>query len=244
MGFPPPSHCHLNQGVPTRNQEQPESQAPSAVSWKVLRKNHAIDPATLCEGGFEGMSKLQIFINKNKYLRWTPGSPIGVVAKSSRNASEPEDSAGLMGLTVIRALPGSKIDSRRPHFHCAKHALHRNMESERPRKRTKNFAADDSLPRTNNLTNKSRRLVKDLAWRSAGIAMLACRCRRTIRLRAEVPPQLRYDDPLPWRLTLQCRKLTYSRIRRGGRVAEGGGLLNLPAISVSDVKTPDIIAVS
>jgi hypothetical protein len=136
----------------------------------VLRKNHAIDPATLCEGGFEGMSKLQIFINKNKYLRWTPGSPIGVVAKSSRNASEPEDSAGLMGLTVIRALPGSKIDSRRPHFHRAKHALHRNMESERPRKRTKNFAADDSLPRTNNLTNKSRRLVKDLAWRSAGIA--------------------------------------------------------------------------
>jgi hypothetical protein len=78
----------------------------------VLRKNHAIDPAKLCEGGFEGRLKPHIFINENKYLRGRAGSPIGVVAKSSRNASEPEDKAGLMGLTVIEALTGSRIDLR------------------------------------------------------------------------------------------------------------------------------------
>jgi hypothetical protein len=42
LGFPPPSHGHINRRVPSRNQEQPESQAGNTVFNDVLRKQHAI----------------------------------------------------------------------------------------------------------------------------------------------------------------------------------------------------------
>ena len=41
MGFPPPSHAHLNQGVPTRNEELPRPQLRPDDSRNVLRKKHA-----------------------------------------------------------------------------------------------------------------------------------------------------------------------------------------------------------
>jgi hypothetical protein len=41
LGFPPPSHRYLSQGVPARNDEPPGSQAVPAVFGEVLRKKHA-----------------------------------------------------------------------------------------------------------------------------------------------------------------------------------------------------------
>ena len=44
LGFPPLSHCHINRGASTRNEEVPSPQ-PSANDFrKVLRKKHAAGP--------------------------------------------------------------------------------------------------------------------------------------------------------------------------------------------------------
>jgi hypothetical protein len=41
-GFPPPSHAHLNQRVPTRNEELPGPQLHPIDFSNVLRKKHAV----------------------------------------------------------------------------------------------------------------------------------------------------------------------------------------------------------
>ena len=41
LGFPPPSHPHLNQRVPTRNEELPRPQLRPDDFSNVLRKKHA-----------------------------------------------------------------------------------------------------------------------------------------------------------------------------------------------------------
>jgi hypothetical protein len=41
LGFPPPSHPHLNQRVPPCNGELPKSQAHLTDFGEVLRKKHA-----------------------------------------------------------------------------------------------------------------------------------------------------------------------------------------------------------
>jgi hypothetical protein len=43
LGFPPPSHPHLNHRVPTRNEELPRPQLDPDDFRNVLRKKHAVD---------------------------------------------------------------------------------------------------------------------------------------------------------------------------------------------------------
>ena len=46
LGFPPPSHAHLNRRVPPGNEELPESQAALTDFGRVLRKKHAVNDAS------------------------------------------------------------------------------------------------------------------------------------------------------------------------------------------------------
>src|SRR5262249_10073188 len=90
-------------GVPTRNEEQPESQAPSDVSKEVLRKNHAIAHNRPSGSGIEGRPMWLIFINKNNALRGRTGPWRGAGTKPQRKASQSPASAGLIGLTAAAA---------------------------------------------------------------------------------------------------------------------------------------------
>jgi hypothetical protein len=49
LGFPPPSHHHINQQVPWRNEELPKSQSGLSDFKEVLRKKHANGAAWLCD---------------------------------------------------------------------------------------------------------------------------------------------------------------------------------------------------
>jgi len=49
LGFPPPSHHHINQQVPRRNEELAKSQSDLSDFKEVLRKKHANGAAWLCD---------------------------------------------------------------------------------------------------------------------------------------------------------------------------------------------------
>ncbi len=49
LGFPPPSHAHLNQRVSTRNEELPRSQPYLDDFRNVLRKKHAAGQRLIAE---------------------------------------------------------------------------------------------------------------------------------------------------------------------------------------------------
>jgi hypothetical protein len=49
LGFPPPSHHHINQQTPRRNEELPKSQSGLSDFKEVLRKKHANGAAWLCD---------------------------------------------------------------------------------------------------------------------------------------------------------------------------------------------------
>ena len=50
LGFPPPSHRHINRRVPRRNDELPKSQPGLTDFLEVLRKKHAFDAASVSVG--------------------------------------------------------------------------------------------------------------------------------------------------------------------------------------------------
>jgi hypothetical protein len=49
LGFPPPSHHHINQRVPRCNEELPKSQSDRTDFGEVLRKKHADAAVRLCD---------------------------------------------------------------------------------------------------------------------------------------------------------------------------------------------------
>ena len=62
LGFPPPSHPHINQRVPRCNEELPKSQSDWTDFREVLRKKHANGAVRLCDRRMERISESGYFI--------------------------------------------------------------------------------------------------------------------------------------------------------------------------------------